>query len=175
MSHRGLGDGYDAALSRAGFQRWLALPETSTVVYRRAAPGHWFLEARLPEGGAGHVDVGLAAGGQVRGLVGPVHRALSAAALASALPAIVASLESLAGAADVLRCPTCHGWPVTSEGPEGSFLACGQAGPGRNPFDTSTQPCRRHLGTPGLVVHGEPEQRGGGPGGEASPVHSGSG
>jgi hypothetical protein len=90
-------------------------------------------------------------------LVGPVHRALSEAALASALPHIVASLEALARAADSLRCPTCNSWPVMKDGADGPILACPQPAAGRNPFDATVRPCRRHLVMGGLIVHGEPD------------------
>ncbi len=147
---------YASALSRAGFQRRLVTPEAEGAldVYRRPVLGRWFLEARQEGGSPGHVDVGLTVDVEGGALVGPVHRALSAAALASALPHIVASLEALARAGDSLRCPDCKSWPVMRDGVGGPFLACSRPTTSRKPFDTTVRPCRRHLVMGGVIVHG---------------------
>jgi len=155
LRHR-VGPEFASALTRAGFQRQLVAPEAEGAldVYRRPVLGHWFLEARQEGGSPGHVDVGLTIDVEGGALIGPVHRALSATALASALPHIIASLEALARAADSLRCPACNSWPVVRDGVDGPFLACSRATMSRNPFDTTTRPCRRYLVMGGLVVHG---------------------
>ncbi len=145
-----------SALAGAGFQRHVVATGTPAEreAYRRPAQGPWALEARCDADG--HVDVGLALGAEGGVLIGPVHRTLSAAALASALPHIVASLETLAGAAESLRCPTCKSWAVMTEGDDGPFLACGQASRGRRPFEQTIRRCRRNLALAALIVYGEP-------------------
>ncbi len=145
-----------SALAGAGFRRHVIATGTQEEreVYRRPARGPWFLEARRE--GDGHVDVGLTLDSEGGVLVGPVHRALSAAALAAALPHITASLETLAGAAESLRCPECKSWAVMTEGADGPFLACGQTIRGRRPFDRAIRRCRRNLALASLIVYGAP-------------------
>jgi len=145
-----------AALARAGFHRHVVTGGTASrelEVYRRRADGRWFLEAHQDGDGAGHVDVGLTLeeGGGL--LIGPIHRALSVAALTSALPHIVESLEALAAAAESLRCPKCNSWAVMKEGSEGPYLACGGAPRTRKPFDRTIRKCRRNLIMAALVIH----------------------
>jgi len=148
--------GFAAALVAAGFERLATVRAGgASEVYRRAVLGPWSLEARRGADGKDHVDLGLTVDGEGGTLVGPVHRALSPAALASALPHIIASLEALARAADSLRCPDCTAWPVMREGPEGPYLACGEPATARKPFDATDRPCRRYLAMAGLIVHGD--------------------
>jgi hypothetical protein len=145
-----------SALAGAGFRRHViaAGAPGEHEVYRRQAHGPWVLEARRE--GDGHVDVGLTLDSEGGALIGPVHRALSAAALASALPHITASLEALAGAAESLRCPSCKSWAVMTEGADGPFLACGQPVRSRKPLDRTIRRCRRNLVLAALFVYGEP-------------------
>jgi hypothetical protein len=151
-----VGPEYAAVLTGAGFRRHpLGGRPAEVDVYRRPAPGRWALEARQ-EGRGGHVDVGLTLEPGGGTLVGPVHRALSAPALASALPHITASLEALAAAAESLRCPECQSWEVMREGKDGPFLACGQPRRGRKPFDRTVRLCRRNLVVAALIVYREP-------------------
>lgn len=155
MPSRSVGREYAAALRAAGFQR-LAVRGSGAAgdvdVYRRPADGRWWLEARQ-EGDA--VDVGLTVdtGGGL--LIGPVHRALSAPALASALPHIVDALEALATTAESLRCPSCHSWAVMKDGAEGPYLACGQPRRTRRPLERTIRRCRRSLVMTALIVYGE--------------------
>ncbi len=160
MPSRSVGRDYAAALAGAGFRHQAVAAGTASrepEVYRRPAEGRWFLEARPGEDGAGHIDVGLTldAGGGL--LIGPIHRALSPAALASALPHIVASLEALAVAAESLRCPRCNSWAVMKDGADGPYLACGKARRNRKPFQQTIQKCRRNLVMAALIVYGEPK------------------
>ncbi len=157
MPRRSTASEVAAALAAAGFHRHDAAGGTAgeRAVFRRPAQGRWVLEARHD---GGHVDVGLTledAGGV---LIGPVHRALSPAALASALPHITASLESLAAAAESLRCPKCNAWAVRKEGEDGPFLACGQP-KGRKPFSRGVTRCRRSLVMSALIVYREPKSQ----------------
>jgi hypothetical protein len=158
MSRRSVNPEYAAALAAAGFSRHVVTAGTAREldVYRRPAQGHWFVEARQEGPGDGHVDVGLTLEPGGGALIGPVHRALSAAALASALPHITASLEALAEAAERLRCPTCKSWAVVNEGEGGPFLACGQPMRSRRPFDGTIHTCRRNLVMSALIVYREP-------------------
>ncbi len=150
-----LGGDYAAALKASGFRRNVlagGAPPREIDVYRRPAEGRFWLEARQ-EGDS--VDVGLTvepAGGL---LIGPIHRALSAQALASALPHIVEALEALATTAESLRCPNCHSWAVMKGGPDGPYLACGQARGTRTPFSTLVRRCRRSLVMSALIVYGD--------------------
>jgi hypothetical protein len=146
-----------AALGAAGFRRHIVAGGHSggeIDVYRRRAEGRWWLEARQS---GDTVDVGLTvdAGGGV--LIGPVHRALSVQALVSALPHIVESLEALASTAESLRCPKCNSWAVVKDGPDGPFLACGQARRTRRPLERKVRRCRRSLVMAALIVYGEGE------------------
>jgi hypothetical protein len=152
---RRVGPDYAAALDRAGFQRELVGTEGAVDVYRRPVLGRWFVEARQDGGWTGHVDVGLTVDREGGALIGPIHRALSAAALASALPHIVPSLEALARAAESLRCPACASWPVVQDGADGPFLACGNPTSPRKPFQTKVWPCRRYLLMGGVIVHAD--------------------
>jgi hypothetical protein len=145
-----------AALDHAGFRRHVVTGGTASralEVYRRPTVGRWFLEARQEGEGAGHVDVGLTLeeGGGM--LIGPIHRALSVAALASALPHIVESLEALAAAAESLRCPKCNSWAVMKEGSGGPYLACGEARRTRKPLERTIRKCRRNLIMAALIIH----------------------
>lgn len=153
---------YAAPLAAAGFTRQVLArgSPSEREVYRRAARGRWVLQAHLEGEGAGHVDVGLTLEPGTGALVGPVHRALSPAALAAALPHITASLEALAVAAESLRCPDCNAWDVMKEGEDGAYLACGQQRRGRRPFDLVDRRCRRHLVMAPLVVHRDPGSSG---------------
>jgi hypothetical protein len=126
-------------------------------VYRRPAEGRWFLEARHGGERARHVDVGLTVDAGGGPFIGPVHRALTPAALASALPHIVASLEALATAAESLRCPRCNSWAVAKEGEAGPFLACAHPRKTRRPFDSVVRRCRRDLVMAKLVLHRDPK------------------
>ncbi len=145
-----------AALRRAGFRRHVAAGAPGVApAYRRPGPGHWFLEARQ-HGDDGPVDVALTIDAPGGALVGPVHRALSAAALSSALPHIVSSLEALARAAESLRCPDCSSWPLLAEGEDGPTLACGEPRRGRRPFDRAVRRCRRTLVISALIVYEDP-------------------
>lgn len=143
-------------LAGAGFRRHVIAAGTPGEhdVYRRPAQGRWMIEARHE--GDGHVDLGLTLDREGGVLVGPVHRALSAAALASALAHITASLDALAEAAESLRCPSCNAWAVMSDGPDGPFLGCGQPVRSRTPFDRTIRRCRRNLVLAALIVYGEP-------------------
>ncbi len=152
------GTDYAAALLRAGFVRHgVARPgPQGAEVYRRAAPGSWSLEAR-PHGSA--VDVGLTLEPPGAGaLIGPVHRALSPAALSAALPEIVASLEALAGTSQMLRCPGCNSWVVMQDGRSGPFLSCAGTRRRRRPFADRhrVEKCRGNLAMPALLIHGDP-------------------
>ncbi len=142
-----------AALRDAGFHRTVLADGLD--VYRRPASGRWFLEAREERDG-GHVDVALAFGAPGGALIGPVHRAFGAAALASALPHITSSLEALARAAESLQCRDCRAWPVMTEGKDGPFLACGELRRGRRPFDRTVRTCRRNLVLSPLIVYRDP-------------------
>lgn len=158
MPQRCIGREYGAALAGAGFRRQVVASgsaSSASEVYRRPAEGRWFLEARQEGEGAGHVDVGLTldTGGGL--LIGPIHRALSAAALASALPHIIESLEALAAAAESLRCPSCKSWAVMEEGGDGPYLACGGGRKTRKPFESAVRRCRRDLIMAALIVHRE--------------------
>ncbi len=158
MSRRPVGPGYAAALSGVGFHRHAMASGTEGEldVYRRPAQGRWVLEARQEQGPDAYVDVGLTLDSGQGGLIGPIHRALSPAALASALPHIVASLEALAEAAESLRCPNCNSWAVMMDGENGPFLACGQPRKSRRPFDRTIQRCRQNLLMEALIVYREP-------------------
>jgi hypothetical protein len=158
MSRWSLGTEYAAALAGAGFSRHLRAGATGAgpEVYRRPVRARWCLEARLGEGRHGFVDVGLTLEPRGGILVGPIHRSLSPAALALALPHIVASLEALAQAAESLRCPDCNSGEALQEGPDGPFLACSQPRSGRRPFDTTVQICRRNLVMGALIVYRDP-------------------
>jgi hypothetical protein len=150
---------FAAALTAAGFRAEVlaaAKGAPATEVYRRPAQGRWFLEARHGGDRTRHVDVGLTVDAGGGPFIGPVHRALSPAALASALPHIVASLEALATTAESLRCPRCNSWAVAREGEEGPFLACGHPRKTRKPFDPVVRRCRRDLVMAGLVLHRDP-------------------
>ena len=157
MSRRSVDPEYAAALAAAGFRRHVIAAGTAGEidVYRRPAQGRWLLEARQEGPGDGHVDVGLTLDPGGGALIGPVHRALSAAALASALPHITASLEALAEAAERMRCPNCKSWAVVNEGEGGPFLACGQP-TSRTPFAGTIHTCRRNLVMSALIVYREP-------------------
>jgi len=158
MRFRRIGPAFAAALTGAGFERVATVGAAGGMeVFRRPAPGRWSLEAR--QGDEGHVDVGLTVDREGGPLLGPIHRALSPAALATAIPHIVASLEALAQAADSLRCPDCSSWPVVKQGADGPYLACGEPATARRPFDTTDQPCRRYLVMGGVVVHGDADPR----------------
>lgn len=153
MSRRPLPAAFAAVLEAAGFARHAAAGGTDA--YRRPARAPWLIEARQGGDGAGHVDVALTlAGAGAAALVGPVHRALSPAALASALPDITASLEALAEAAERLRCPDCNGLEALREDEAGAYLACGQPRRGRRPFDGGGARCRRNLVMAALIVYG---------------------
>lgn len=145
-----------SALAAAKFRRHVVAAGTAGEhdVYRRPAPGRWFLEARCED--EGHVDVGLTLDREGGALIGPIHRTLSAAALASALPDITASLEAVAEAAESLRCPTCNSWAVMSEGADGPFLSCAQPVRSRRPLQRTHGRCRRNLVLAALIVHGDP-------------------
>ncbi len=158
MSLRPVSPAIAAALSAAGFCRHLVAEGTAGEldVYRRPAQGRWFVEAREDGDRGGHVDVGLTMDSPGGALMGPIHRALSAAALAAALPHITASLTALAEAAESLRCPDCSSWPVMKEGDDGPFLACGEPRRGRRPFDRALRTCRRNLVLSALIVYREP-------------------
>lgn len=150
---------FAAALAGAGFQRRVLAqrPEGELDAWRRPAPAGWVVEAheeRDPEGG--WVDVGLTLDSGRGALLGPVHRALSPAALVSALPHVVASLEALAAASEALRCPDCVLGESLAEDADGPYLACGQPGRGRRSFDRTLRRCRRDLVLATLVVHREP-------------------
>ncbi len=150
---------YAAALADAGFRRHvIAAAGTAGEldVYRRPALERWVLEARQEGEGDGHVDVALTLDPGGGALIGPIHRALSADALSSALPHITASLEALAEAAEALRCPTCTSWAVVSDGDGSPFLACGQPMRSRRPFDRTIRMCRRNLVMSALIVYREP-------------------
>jgi hypothetical protein len=145
-----------SALVAARFKRHVIGAGTAREhdVYRRSAHGRWFLEARHERGG--YVDVGLTLDREGGGLIGPIHRALSATALASALPDITASLEAIAQAAESIRCPTCHSWAVMHDGADGPFLGCSQPPRTRRPFDGKVTRCRRNLVLSPLILYGEP-------------------
>jgi hypothetical protein len=146
---------FAGVLEAAGFARLAAAGAGAVVeIHRRAAGGPFVIEARAS--GEGHVDVGLTLPSPRAPLVGPVHRALSPGALASALPDILASLEALADAAERLRCPDCNGLEAIHEGEDGPFIACGQPRRGRRPFDGAEKRCRRDLVMAALIVHGDP-------------------
>ena len=156
MPPRSIDRKYRPALADAGFRRQIAAGGSASPgseVYRLPAEGRWFLEARQGGEGACHVDVGLTldTGGGV--LIGPVHRALSAGALATALPHIVESLKALAAAAESLRCPSCNSWAVMEEGGDGPYLACGGARKTRKPFQSAVRRCRRDLIMAALIIH----------------------
>ncbi len=146
-----------AALAAARFGRHVVAAGTAEEhdVYRRPAQGRWFLEARHEADG--YVDVGLTLDQEGGALIGPIHRALSPAALAAALPDITASLEAVAAAAESLRCPTCNAWAVMSEGADGPFLSCAQPVRSRKPLQRAHGRCRRNLVLSPLIVHGEPD------------------
>jgi|RifCSP16_2_1023846.scaffolds.fasta_scaffold47641_2 hypothetical protein len=151
---------YAAALAGAGFRPEVVAPgagSPATEVYRRPAEGRWFLEARHGGDRAQHLDVGLTVDTGGGPFIGPVHRALTPAALASALPHIVASLEALATAAESLRCPRCTSWPAMKEGADGPFLACAHPRRPRRPFDPEVRRCRRDLVMAGLILHRDPK------------------
>lgn len=149
---------YAAPLAAAGFTRRVvaAGSPAEREVYRRPARGRWVLQAHREGTGAGHVDVGLTLEVGTGALIGTVHRALSPAALAAALPHITESLDALAAAAESLRCPDCNAWDVMREGEDGPYLACGQQRKGRRPFDRSDRRCRRNLIMAPLIVHRDP-------------------
>jgi hypothetical protein len=150
---------FAAALAEAGFQRRVITrgPRGEVDAWRRPAPGGWVIEAHEEvSASASYVDVGLTLDSGRGTLLGPVHRALSPSALASALPHVTASLEALAAATDTLRCPDCTSGESLAEDAEGPFLACGQPGRGRRTFDRSVRRCRRDLVMAMLVVHREP-------------------
>jgi hypothetical protein len=149
---------YAAPLAAAGFARHRVAGGTPAEreVYRRPARGRWVLQAHQEGQGAGHVDVGVTLDVGTGALIGPVHRALSPAALAAALPHITASLEALALAAESLRCPDCNAWDVMKDGEDGPYLACGQQRGGRRPFDRADRRCRRNLVMAPLIVHRDP-------------------
>jgi hypothetical protein len=146
---------YAAVLEASGFVRDAGGRGTDGPgAFRRPARAPWLIEARQVGDGAGHVDVALTLAGAGAGaLVGPVHRALSPAALASALPDITASLEALAEAAERLRCPDCNGLETLREDESGAYLACGQPRRGRRPFDGGGARCRRNLVMAALIVY----------------------
>ena len=155
MAPRSVGRDYAAALRAAAFRRQVLAGGAGPGdidVYRRHAEGRWSLEARQ---NGDTVDVGLTVetGGGV--LIGPIHRALSASVLASALPHIVESLAALASTAESLRCPKCNSWAVMKDGADGPYLACGQARRTRKPLERTLRRCRRSLVMPALIVYGE--------------------
>ncbi len=155
MPFRAVGREYAAALRTAGFQRLDVRGSSTGVefdVYRRRAEGRWCLEARQD---GDTVDVGLTVDAGGGPLIGPVHRALSAKALASALPHIVEALEALAATAESLRCPNCHAWAVMKDGADGPYLACGQPRRTRRPLERTVRRCRRSLVMAALIVYGE--------------------
>jgi hypothetical protein len=156
MSRRPVSAAFAAVLEAAGFARHAAAGTGGLDAYRRPARAPWLIEARQGgDGVGGHVDVALTlAGAEAAALVGPVHRALSPAALASALPDIIASLEALAEAAERLRCPDCNGLEALQEDEAGPYLACGQPRRGRRPFDGGGARCRRNLVMAALIVYG---------------------
>lgn len=156
MPPRSIDRDHAAALVHAGFRRHVVTGETAShelEVYRRPAVGRWFLEARQDGEGSGHVDVGLTLDEGGGMLIGPIHRALSVPALASALPHIVESLEALAAAAESLRCPRCNSWAVMKEGSDGPYLACGEARRTRKPLERTIRKCRRNLIMAALIIH----------------------
>jgi hypothetical protein len=158
MVERPIPPAYADVLEAAGFAR--AAPSGATGPWRRPACAPWVIEARPSADGAGHVDMGLTLPrGVAAALLGPVHRALSPAALAAALPDVVASLEALAEAAERLRCADCNGLEAVQDGEDGSFLACNQPRRGRKPFDGAARRCRRDLVMAALVVHQDPADR----------------
>jgi hypothetical protein len=154
MAPRPIARPYAAALKAGGFRQHVVSGGTAGEidVYRRPAEGRWSLEARQDEG---TVDIGLTvdAGGGL--LIGPIHRALSPSALASALPHIVESLSALAATAESLRCPRCNSWAVMRDSAEGPYLACGQARAARRPLERTVRRCRRSLAMTALIVYGE--------------------
>lgn len=155
MAERHIPLAYAVVLEAAGFSR--AALAGGPDAWRRSARAPWLVEARSSADGAAHVDVGLTVpGAGAAPLLGPVHRALSPAALAAALPDVLASLEALADAAERLRCPDCNGLEAVRDGECGAFLACGQPRRGRKPFDGAAKRCRRDLVMAALVVHADP-------------------
>jgi len=144
---------YDATLVASGFHRLGASAGSGDAIYCRPVQGRWAIEAVRGPGRGRHVDLGLTVEPGRRSLIGPVHRAPSAAALAAALPRIVASLEALAAASESLRCPDCHAWEVMQIGQGGPFLACGDAARGRRPFDRRASACRRNPALQALIVY----------------------
>jgi len=143
------------ALAAFGFQRLAASAGARDAVRWRPVQGRWGIEVVAAPAGLPAVDLGLTVEPGRGALVGPVHRAPSAAALAAALPCIVASLEALAAVAESLRCPDCHTWEVMRIGTDGPYLACGEAPRGRRPFARTEGPCRRNLSMKALVLYDE--------------------
>jgi hypothetical protein len=163
VSRPALSATYAAVLEAAGFARHAPGGPDGPDAYRRPARAPWLIEARGGgSGDPGHVDVALTLE-RAAALVGPVHRALSPAVLASALPDIVASLEALADAAERLRCPDCNGLERLEEDGAGPYLACGQVRRGRRPFDHAKggARCRRNLVMSALIVYGSDGGEGG--------------
>jgi hypothetical protein len=156
MARLSLNPQYVAPLLDAGFRLHVVRGLLEFEVYVREAAGRWVLQAQM--GHDGHLDVGLTRDAGWGSFIGPIHRAGSAPDLERALPQIIGSLEALAAADHLLRCPRCDAWTVVRDGRDGPVLACSRRGNLRRTADGASHdgPCGGTLQLPALHVHGEP-------------------
>lgn len=139
MALRSVAPAFASVLSSAGFEMEPTAGELLAIeVYRLPARGEWVIEARDLDGEGAQVELGLVLRGGDGGIIGPVHRAFSPAALEKALPKIVSALASLASEENKVKCAACGSWTVLKTGRYGPFLSCDQARRVRRTFDGMT-------------------------------------